>query len=401
MLQNVLTMLKSTVILNNGFSCLVDITGGHMKSRYISAVGLLVTTLCIGSIAIVNNTDTEDTMAETDGVRAGVCALDTEVQNDSVRAGVFSALSDSLEEAEYTASVSETVNEITATALEEQEVFGFKNLGIAQVESGNLNVREAATTDSKMVGKMPKNSACEILSTEGEWYYISSGEITGYVKAEYIVTGDEAKAIAETLVRTVAISLTDSLNVRTEPNTECGIITTVSTGEELEFVEVLDGWVKVAIDSDEGYVSADYVEIKDVLPRALTMTEARYGVGVSDVRVDLVEYACQFIGNPYVWGGTSLTKGADCSGFVLSVFKNYGYTLPHYSVSQSQCGTKISEDELLPGDLVFYSNGSRINHVAIYIGGGQVVHASSPKTGIRTSSYRYRTPVKFVRILED
>ena len=119
------------------------------------------------------------------------------------------------------------------------------------------------------------------------------------------------------------------------------------------------------------------------------------------VVVDLVEYACQFIGNPYVWGGTSLTKGADCSGFVLSVFKNYGYTLPHYSVSQSQCGTKISEDELLPGDLVFYSNGSRINHVAIYIGGGQVVHASSPKTGIRTSSYRYRTPVKFVRIIED
>lgn len=394
-------MLINLVILYNGFSYLVDITGGNMKSRYMSAVGLIVVTLGIGSIVIANNNDTEDTMAEADGVRAGVCALDTEVQNQTVRAGVFRALSDSLEEAEYTASVSETNNEITATALEEQEVFGFKNLGIAQVESGNLNVREAATTDSKMVGKMPKNSACEILATEGEWYYITSGEITGYVKAEYIVTGNEAKAIAETLVRTVAISLTDSLNVRTEPNTECGIITTVSTGEELEFVEALDGWVKVAIDSDEGYVSAEYVEVKDVLPRALTMTEARYGVGVSDVRVDLVEYACQFIGNPYVWGGTSLTKGADCSGFVLSVFKNYGYTLPHYSVSQSQCGTKISEDELLPGDLVFYSNGTRINHVAIYIGGGQVVHASSPKTGIRTSSYRYRTPVKFVRIIED
>ena len=371
-----------------------------MKLKYISALGLIVAILCIGSVAISNNKDTEDTLAASD-VRAGACVFDTEVPNDAVRAGVISALSDSMEQAEYTASVSEVANEITATALEDQEVFGFKNLGIAQVESGNLNVREAATTDSKMVGKMPKNSACEILSTEGEWYYITSGEITGYVKAEYIITGDEAKAVAETLVRTVAISLTDSLNVRMEPNTDCAIITTVSTGEELEFVEELDGWVKVAIDSDEGYVSADYVEVKDVLPRALTMTEARYGVGVSDVRVDLVEFACQFIGNPYVWGGTSLTKGADCSGFVLSVFKEYGYTLPHYSVSQSQCGTKISEDELLPGDLVFYSNGTRINHVAIYIGGGQVVHASSPKTGIRTSSYRYRTPVKFVRIIED
>ncbi len=372
-----------------------------MKSRYISAVGIVVTVLCVGTIAVVNNMDTEGTLAEAGDVRAGVCDIDTEVQNNTVRAGISSALVDSMLEAEYTASVSEVVNEITATALEEQEVFGFKNLGIAQVESGNLNVREAATTDSKMVGKMPRNAACEILATEGEWYYISSGEITGYVKAEYIITGDEAKAIAETLVRTVAIALTDSLNVRTEPNTECSIITTISTGEELEFVEVLDDWVKVAIDSDEGYVSAEYVEVKDVLPRALTMTEARYGVGVSDVRVDLVDYACQFVGNPYVWGGTSLTKGADCSGFVLSVFKNYGYTLPHYSVSQSQMGTKISESELLPGDLVFYSNGSRINHVAIYIGGGQVVHASSPKTGIRISNYKYRTPVKYVRIIND
>lgn len=371
-----------------------------MKAKYISALGIIVTVLCVGSVAVSNN-NKDNTMAEADGVRAGVCALDTEIQNEELRAGVLTALADSMDETVYTVTVSETVNEVTAAPLEEQEVFGFKNLGVCKVESGNLNVREAATTDSKMVGKMPKNAACEIIATEGDWYQISSGEITGYVKAEYIVTGDEAKAIAEELVRTVAISLTDSLNVRIEPNTECGIITTVSTGEELEYVETLDGWIKVAIDSDEGYVSADYVEVKDVLPRALTMTEARYGVGVSDVRVDLVEYACQFVGNPYVWGGTSLTKGADCSGFVLSVFKNYGYTLPHYSVSQSQMGTKISESELLPGDLVFYSNGSRINHVAIYIGGGQVVHASSPKTGIRISGYKYRTPVKYVRILED
>ena len=379
-----------------------------MKAKYISALGIIVATLCVGSVAFVNNKEAEEPAVtaevegDIEGVRAGVCAsINTEVPNDDVTAGVMRVFSETMDESAYVATVSETVNEVSATPIEDQEVFGFKNLGIAQVESGNLNVREAATTDSKMVGKMPKNAACEILATEGEWYYISSGEITGYVKAEYIVTGDTAKALAEELVRTVAVSLTDSLNVRTEPNTECSIITTVSTGEELEYVETLDGWVKVSIDSDEGYVASEFVEVKDVLPRALTMTEARYGVGVSDVRVALVEYACQFVGNPYVWGGTSLTKGADCSGFVLSVFKNYGYTLPHYSVSQSQMGTKISESELLPGDLVFYSNGSSINHVAIYIGGGQLVHASSPKTGIRISSYRYRTPVKFVRIIND
>lgn len=372
-----------------------------MKFKYICALGLVTVFVGIGAgAAIGQGNEAADTLAA-EGVRAGVCVVDTEVQNDLLRGGIFSALSDSLDEAEYIATVSATVNEVTAASLEEQEVFGFKNLGVAQVGSGNLNVREAATTDAKMVGKMPNNAACEILAEENGWYYISSGEITGYVKADYIVTGDEAKAIAETLVHTVAVSLVDSLNVRSEPNTDSEIVTHVSAGEELTFVAVTDEWIQVAIDNDEGYVSAEYVEVKDVLPRALTMTEARYGVGVSDVRVDLVEYACQFVGNPYVWGGTSLTKGADCSGFVLSVFKNYGYSLPHHSGSQAQMGTKISESELLPGDLIFYSNGSSINHVAIYMGGGQVVHASSPTTGIRISNYKYRTPVKYVRIIND
>ena len=132
------------------------------------------------------------------------------------------------------------------------------------------------------------------------------------------------------------------------------------------------------------------------------MTELLYGMGVSDVRVELCEYAKQFVGNPYVWGGTSLTKGADCSGFVLSVFKKYGVNLPHYSVSQSNSGTKISRDELQAGDLIFYANSSgTINHVAIYLGGNQVIHASNPKSGIKISKYNYRTPVKYVRILQD
>jgi len=107
---------------------------------------------------------------------------------------------------------------------------------------------------------------------------------------------------------------------------------------------------------------------------------------VSDVRVELCEYAKQFIGNPYVWGGTSLTKGADCSGFVLSVYAKYGISLPHSSRAQANSGTRISMSEAKPGDLVFYAKGGRINHVGIYIGGGQLVHASSPKTGIRVSN---------------
>ena len=109
----------------------------------------------------------------------------------------------------------------------------------------------------------------------------------------------------------------------------------------------------------------------------------------------------QFIGNPYVWGGVSLTKGADCSGFVLSVYKKYGISLPHSSRAQANMGTQITMSEAKPGDLVFYAKGGRINHVAIYIGGGQVCHASSPKTGIKVSNAYYRTPSKVVRLLQD
>ena len=164
----------------------------------------------------------------------------------------------------------------------------------------------------------------------------------------------------------------------------------------------MDGWIKVYLDDEEGYISADYAKVKENLDTAITMTELLYGEGVSDVRVDLCEYAKQFVGNPYVWGGTSLTKGADCSGFVLSVFKKYGVKLSHHSGTQAKEGTKISREELQAGDLVFYANSSgTINHVAIYIGNSQVIHASSPKTGIKISKYNYRTPVKYVRVLED
>lgn len=146
----------------------------------------------------------------------------------------------------------------------------------------------------------------------------------------------------------------------------------------------------------------EFVTVEEKLDTAITMTELLYGQGVSDVRVDLVEYAKQFVGNPYVWGGTSLTKGADCSGFVLAVFKKYGIALSHSSRAQANEGTKISASDLKPGDLIFYGNGKgNINHVAIYIGGGQVIHASSPKTGIKISSYKYRTPVKCVRVIQD
>ncbi len=280
--------------------------------------------------------------------------------------------------------------------------WGYTNIGIANVESGNLNVREAPSTEGKLVGKMPKNSACEILELLDGWAHITSGEVEGYVSLDYLLTGPDARLKANELARTVVVVNTDGLNVRDQASTDSAVLTQVPKGEELEYVETLDGWVGVSIDDQVAYVSSDYVTVEEKLDTAITMTELLYGVGVSDVRVELVEYAKTALGNPYVWGGTSLTKGADCSGFVLSVYKKFGIKLSHSSSAQSKEGTKISASELQPGDLIFYANSSgTINHVALYIGGGQVIHASSPSTGIKISKYNYRTPVKYVSILQD
>jgi hypothetical protein len=180
------------------------------------------------------------------------------------------------------------------------------------------------------------------------------------------------------------------------------ILTKASKNQKLEFVSDEGEWICVLVNGKKAYVSAEYVEVTQEFETALTLTEIQYGKGVSDVRMELVEYAKKFIGNPYVWGGTSLTKGADCSGFVLSVFKKFGVSLPHYSGSQANMGKRITFSELKPGDLIFYADEKgKIDHVVIYAGNGMVVHASSPKYGIRTNKYNYRTPVRYVNILGD
>lgn len=281
--------------------------------------------------------------------------------------------------------------------------WGYTNLGIANVESGNLNVRALPGIDGKLVGKMPKGSACEILElTEDGWAHITSGEVDGYVSTEYLYMGADAKMRGLELIRTVAVVNADSLKVRDDASLDGAVLTQVPKGEELEVVEVLGDWVQVAIDSDNAYVSAEYVTVEEKLDTAVTMSELLYGQDVSDLRVDIAEYAKQFLGNPYVYGGSSLTKGADCSGFVMAIYKHFGITLSHSSQAQAGEGTKISASELQPGDLIFYADSSgTINHVALYIGGGKVIHASSPTTGIKISNYKYRTPVKYVSILRD
>lgn len=279
-------------------------------------------------------------------------------------------------------------------------VFAYNKIGVAKVDR-YLNIRAGAGTEFKVVGKMANEAVCEILSVEDEWGYIQSGEVEGYVSIDYLLQGKNAILEADSYVNTVVKVTADALKVREKPNLECEIITTLAKGEELEIVDMsTEGWIKVLLDGEEVYVSSDYVEVTDTLKTAITLSELLYGEGVSDVRVDICEYAKQFLGNPYVYGGTSLTKGTDCSGFILRIFEHYGVKLPRSSSEQANKGTKISSSQLKPGDLVFYAKGGSINHVTMYIGAGKVIHASSPSTGIRISDYGYRNPYCFRSILQ-
>lgn len=290
---------------------------------------------------------------------------------------------------------------MTSAALDAFHLDSYSNLGIVTVSEGKVNIRSGASTDSKIVGKIGRDAGCDIIEDEGEWLHIKSGDVEGYIKSEYVLTGGDALDKASALLKQVVNVTTDGLRVRTEPNTESEIVDIVGSGQTFDVLEELDEWVKIDLDGEECYLNKEFVTVGAQLDEALTISEVLYGEGVSDVRIALSEFAKQYIGNRYVWGGTSLTKGADCSGFVLSVFRNYGMSLPHSSRAQANCGSAISLSELKPGDLVFYGNRSGINHVAIYVGGGQVVHASNPRTGITISNMYYRSPVKARRIIQD
>lgn len=282
---------------------------------------------------------------------------------------------------------------------EDESICGYKKLGIAAVSEGNLNVRAKAATDSKVVGKMTKHAACEILGEKDGWIKIKSGNVKGYVKSDYLVTGDKALEIAKEEVIKVATVNTTTLRVREKASEESSILSLVGEGEDLVIEAEKLGWYKVEVDDQKGYISGDYVDISEKLPTAQSIKELKKDEGYSDTRVSLVQYALQFVGNPYVWGGTSLTGGIDCSGFTMQVYARYGISLPHHAASQPAYGKRISASEAKPGDLFFYGSGSSIGHVGIYIGNGQIVHASNPRTGIKISNAFYRTPICVVSYL--
>lgn len=390
----------------------------------------------------------------------------------------------------------------------------YENIAVSQV-SDYVNIREQATTNSKIVGKIYNNCAATILETvEGEggsWYRIQSGSVNGFIKSQYFITGQEAETLAQSIGREFVTVSVDNLRLREEPNLTSNVLTMVSSGSRYVVQGDEGDFYKVEVDADLiGYIAKSYCKVEVEFDQAVSLEEERQkleeeaqrkrdaqtaianleqtikveenkdviipanpaqsddsaitsapsantaqnsqaqspssgqnssdsksaasapgktnssnsssqigssgpssgtvsspvaGPGssaavVSATRTAIVAYAKQFLGNPYVYGGTSLTNGADCSGFTQSVFAHFGITTGRSSRDQAAQGKEISMSAIQPGDLLFYASGSYINHVAIYIGDGKIIHSSNPTTGITITKCNYRTPCKAVTFLD-
>lgn len=378
-------------------------------------------------------------MKEEDAASDNTTSGNSAKTDDSANAAQASddASSDSTEAASQSNTAS-SANNSADTASSQKNASEGSTL-VASTASDFVYIRKEASQDSEILGKLYSNSVGEILAEADEngWIKIKSGDVTGYVKKDYVAEGSKAQEIADNVSKKQATVTTTTLRVRAAADPESDVISLIGKGEQLDIIKEENGWYKVNTADGEGYISADFADVEQIYPEAVSIETERKEQEEKEAKEKaekeakqkstsqkssasgstkssgstasskssgstsgssqgqaVVNYAMQFIGNPYVWGGSSLTNGTDCSGFTMSVYSHFGVSLPHYDGAQRSCGTAVlSLAEAQPGDLICY-----YGHVGIYIGNGQIVHASNPRTGITTGSATYRQIAAIRRI---
>lgn len=311
------------------------------------------------------------------------------------------------------------------------------------VAKSAVNIREEGSVDAKRVGAISRNGLVTVKQRGDEWSLITSGGCEGYIKNEFLLFGSEAAAYAEENLTKMACVTASSLRVRESASEDSKCLTQIPQGEQYAILNVGNEWTQIAIDNSlSGYVKNEFIVlsyqtcvayiVKDEpavetpatqTPAAQTPaaqapaettaqteapqepatqapTQAEVAVPTSATGDSIASYALQFEGNPYVYGGSSLTSGTDCSGFTMSIYSAFGISIPRTADAQATVGQEVSLSALYPGDLIFYDHGSgSIHHVALYIGNGKVIHASTVQTGIIIANINYSTPCKAVRIV--
>ena len=252
--------------------------------------------------------------------------------------------------------------------------------------SSSVNLRSAANTSSSILAELKNGTAVTVVSTANGWCKVTCSGKTGYIKSDYVsTTGSVSNNTSASTGTAAVVKCSSTVNFRSSASTSSTVLGELKNGTAVTVLSTSNGWSKVSYAGKTGYISADYL-VTASSGTAISPSNTAASVSISAKRQSVLNYAAQFLGVPYVYGG-STPSGFDCSGFTSYVFKNTVGSIPRVAQAQYDATTRVSRDDLLPGDLVFFgSSTSSISHVGIYVGSNQFIHAPSTGDVVKYSS---------------